>query len=322
MPTCEYAAEHLEGGNFFDDLRIDIEASHKTIDRMPRRVTPIRKSRMRNAVRFYAITMAARLGVVPWLVQNGIVHIWFDTFQAYWTTILNGRPLTTLDFFLVMHDYRKRQQHTTALEWLSPQGHVANWQAPSQLFATFHGVRKLALAPTLSGRRLWRQLRRGGRVLEYGCSVAPYYHSYREFFSHLNLEWVLADIPNFPFHYAKYVYRNDPKVSFVTIEPASFRDPLPGHGTFDAIVLTTVLEHLDEPAFMIRYLLARLRPGGLLVFDYMKSDGLGLDHPRGVDQREEVLREIATACVVPGGALDPATSVGRTLARKRAAGPG
>ena len=128
------------------------------------------------------------------------------------------------------------------------------------------------------------------RVLEYGCSSAPYYHCYRKFFSHRQQSWVLADIPNFPFHFGKYLYRNDSDVTFATIDVENYHDPLQSGEKFDAIILTTVLEHLENPKDVVSYLLDRLRSGGVLLFDYIRSEGTGLDHPGSLEQREECLR--------------------------------
>jgi SAM-dependent methyltransferase len=159
-------------------------------------------------------------------------------------------------------------------------------------------------------------------ILEYGCSLAPFYYSYRAFFSHLDCTWTLADIPNFPFHYAKYLYRNDANTSFVTINDSDFTNPLGERRDFDVIILTTVLEHLDDPLLIVDYLLARLRPGGLLAFDYIKSDALGLDHPRALADREACLQRIlAQTTVVHGQISDLSESVDFCIVRKTGASP-
>jgi len=156
------------------------------------------------------------------------------------------------------------------------------------------------------------------RILEYGCSLAPYYYCYREFFSHLNCKWSLADIPNFPFHYAKYLYRNDPDVEFITINDVDFTNPLGEASEFDVILLTTVLEHLDDPLFISGYLLKRLKTGGLLVFDYIKSEGKGLDHPRALEMRQECLRSIlAQTQIVNGKINDINESISLCIAKKK-----
>ena len=242
------------------------------------------------------------------LVMSGFCRRWFDDFATYWHDILGGRPIPTVsDFNALLYEYRRRQQHVGELSWSDAAQHVANWQDPDAIYLTFHNTRRLALHP-IAGLRLWRLVPRGARVLEYGCSLAPYYYCYRHFFSHLGCSFVLADIPNFPFHYAKYLYRHDAEVEFATIGPDKFREPLAGLegvARFDVIIVTTVFEHLDDPPFAARYLLDRLNPNGLLVFDLRQVGG-----PRpGPPQRP------ADAA---GGAVDhPRRDGGRVRGRRR-----
>lgn len=313
-------AQHLEGGNLFDDLRIDIAASHRRLDDLRRTPRSIRRSRSVNGAKLFLTRLANRLRIYELLVVNGIRRKWLDEFSSYWSQILGGRPfVNSIDFFLLLHDYRKRQQHTAPLEWSDAHQHLANWQHPSQLYSTLHNVRKLASQPLVS-RALWQEVPRGARILEYGCSLAPYYNCYREFFTHQGCHWTLADIPNFPFHYARYRYRDDAEVELLTINAADFGDPLGDRGGFDVIILTTVLEHLDHPLFVTDYLLDRLKPGGLLVFDYIKSEGLGLDHPAGLEMRKACLQRIlARTDVLHGDVEDIEQSVNLCIARKKLA---
>lgn len=315
------AASHFPGGNRFDDMRIDIAESHRRIDTLPRAARSIARSRLHNAAALFIARVTIRLRIRELLVVNGVIRGWLDDFRRYWTHQLGGRTITTLDFFMLLFDYRKRQQQTRTLEWNSPTQHLNNWQDPRQIYATLHHARKLALQPTTPAA-LWQQIRPGMQILEYGCSLAPFYYSYRAFFSHRRCTWTLADIPNFPFHYAKYLYRNDADTSFVTINDSDFTNPLGDRRDFDVIILTTVLEHLDDPLLIVDYLLARLRPGGLLAFDYIKSDALGLDHPRALADREACLQRIlAQTTIVHGQMNDLSQSVDFCIVRKTGPSP-
>jgi SAM-dependent methyltransferase len=309
-------ALHFEGGNYFDDMRVDIARSHECLDRLERFPISIARSRLRNVAALYLTALAIRLRVHEFLITSGIRRGWLDQFYRYWSENLGGRPFwNTVDFFLQTHEYRKRQQYTHAT-WDGPAQHVAHWQQPGELYATFHHVRKAATRPIVA-RAFWKRVTPGMRILEYGCSPAPFYHCYREFYSHLRCRWVLADLPNYPFHYARYLYRNDAEVDFVVITAERFSDPLAGAGEFDAIVITTVLEHVDDPVFVVEYLLDRLKPGGLLVFDYIKSEALGRDHPRALAEREACLyRILARASVVHGSVADLTGSIGLCIAEK------
>jgi 2-polyprenyl-3-methyl-5-hydroxy-6-metoxy-1,4-benzoquinol methylase len=103
----------------------------------------------------------------------------------------------------------------------------------------------------------------------------------------------LADIPNFPFHYAKYLYRNDLKLDFLTIFSKDFSDPLHSDEKFDVVILTTVLEHLDDPLFVS-------------------------NHPGGLIMRQECLKNILQRTrIVHGNAEDINKSVGLCIAIKK-----
>jgi 2-polyprenyl-3-methyl-5-hydroxy-6-metoxy-1,4-benzoquinol methylase len=314
----DIAVRHLAGGNFFDDMRVDISESHRRFEHLPRMPKSIKRPMFRNLVVLYLTGALIRFNLYELLVTNGVQRKWLDDFRVYWADILHGRPFwNTLDFFMLLHDYRKRQQYVSEIKWEDAEQHIANWQDPDQLYATLHAVRRLASAPIVS-LAFWRKVPRRARILEYGCSLAPYYYCYREFFSHLDCDWVLADIPNFPFHYAKYLYRNDLKLDFLTIFSKDFSDPLHSDEKFDVVILTTVLEHLDDPLFVSNYLLDRLKPNGILVFDYIKSEGTGLDHPGGLIMRQECLKNILQRTrIVHGNAEDINKSVGLCIAIKK-----
>jgi SAM-dependent methyltransferase len=311
-------ALHLEGGNYFDDMRIDISESHHRFANLSRTPKSIKRPKYRNIVKLYLTGLCMRFGFQEFLIVNGIRRKWLDDFRSYWSGILNGRPFqNTLGFFMLLHDYRKRQQHTSQLKWNGDAQHLANWQHPSQIYSTLHSVRKVATRPILN-LNLFRKVSKRAHILEYGCSLAPYYYCYREFFSHLDCKWILADIPNYPFHYAKYLYRNDAEVAFITIDAEDFSNPLGEAGEFDVIILTTVLEHLDNPLFVSEYLLNRLKLGGLFVFDYIKSEGIGLDHPKALEMRENCIESILAKTQVIYGSIDDITkSIGLCIAQKK-----
>ncbi|MCX7164738.1 MAG: hypothetical protein NTV11_00500 [Rhodocyclales bacterium] len=311
-----FKAVHLGDGNYFDNLRIDIEKSHQAIDHLSVQKVRNRKSVLANLFSYGVNALLQKFRLQEFFAVSGLKRAWFDDFHAYWADVLGGRPLTVLDYFMLLHDYRKRQQHTKELSWDTPDRHVANWQDPSELYSTFAFTRNTVLRPIV-GRALWGHLKKGSSVLEYGCSLAPYYNCYRSFFSHLDCSWRLADIANFPFHYAKYRYRRDEGVSFHTISADSFKEPLGSTESYDVIVVTTVLEHLDDPVYVSDYLLSRLNTNGLFVFDYVISEGKGLDTPKALKMRSECLDLILSRVEIISGKVDSAENVGLVIGRLR-----
>ncbi len=311
-------AVHFEGGNYFDDIRIDIAESHRRFKNISRHTVKVKNLKFRNLIKLYFTRIALRLNIYEFFVMNGISRRWLSDFKKYWAEILNGRPFwNTLDFFMLLYDYRKRQQESSQLEWTTPSQHLSNWQQPKQIYSTLHSVRVCAENP-IRCLELWKKVSKGMYILEYGCSLAPYYYCYHEFFSHLKCKWVLADIPNFPFHYAKYLYRNDPDLEFITINENDFLNPLKEVTAFDVIILTTVFEHLDNPLFVAEYLLKRLKKGGLFVFDYIKSEGKGLDHPKSLEMRTDCLKYILDKTnIIYGKIKNINESIGLCIGQKK-----
>ncbi len=310
------AAVHLGDGNYYDNIRLDINASHARMDAANVNKRSIKRSGLVNRVAYLFDGFLQKYRLLEFLTTSGLRRQWFNDFYSYWTTVLNGRPLSMMDIGPLLHEYRKRQQYTSEMSWDSPTKHVQNWQDPSLLYHTLWAARKVGLFPIV-GYKLWPLLKPNMALVEYGCGVAPYYYSYRRYFTHLNCHWLLVDIPNFAFHDAKHLYCHDPDLEFMTIQPSDFTNPLKDKPELDVVILTTVLEHLDDPTFVVNYLLGHLKVGGILVFDFVMSQGFGLDTPNALAARRECLRLILEQVDLIHGKVNMDESVGLCIARKK-----
>lgn len=306
--TNSLRALHLPGGNFYDDMRIDINASHDRIDNyiclLQRQNRPARRSLLAGKMKYLVTAILQKAGLLEAFCLLGVRRRWLDEFLGYWTSCLAGRPLRGIDFYLLYHEYRKKQQRPAPLDWGSTQQHIRNWQDPAHLFSVFSYARFQAVSPIVP-MHIWRHLPDRGRYLEYGCSLAPFYSNSREFGLKPNAQWTIADIPSFAFHYAKYRYCVDENLDFATIR--DLKNPLTGSEVYDVVFLTTVLEHVDDPVAVVQYLFARMRPGSVFVFDYIESDGTGLDTPSALSGRRECLNLIADRTkILDGGYVETA----------------
>ena len=96
----------------------------------------------------------------------------------------------------------------------------------------------------------------GARVLDYGCADVPYRH-----FFPADVEYVPADLPGNP----HAVLELDPEGRIPSEDQS-----------FDAVVSTQVLEHVEDPARYLAECARVLRPGGRLL---LSTHGVFVYHP-------------------------------------------
>ena len=307
-------AAHFIGGNKFDNLQIDIDASHALIpdNPMPARIET-HKGFFKSKLKFYLDGFLQKSTISSILFNTGIRSGWFHTFLDYWINILGGRPLEYSDFHPLLHDYRKRQQKNSEYDWQNSNSHIKNWQEIESLYYILSLSRSLEIR-RINSPKIFKYLKPDSISLEYGCSLAPFYSTYKRYFSHKKSRWVLADLPNFPFHYAKYIYRNDP-VKFHTINSDNFSNPLPEGINYDFVVIVNVFEHLDDPIRFVKYLMPLLSKDAIIVFDYLISEGLGLDTPRALKDRTTCLKLIQDNFTILEGPIDPIKEEGLIIAK-------
>jgi SAM-dependent methyltransferase len=100
----------------------------------------------------------------------------------------------------------------------------------------------------------------GGRVLDFGCADQPY----RNFFPG-SVEYVGADLPG---------------NALADVEIAADGTVAVDAGSFDAVLSTQVLEHVDQPAVYLEECFRALRPGGRML---LSTHGFMVYHPDPVD---------------------------------------
>jgi SAM-dependent methyltransferase len=311
----------LPGGNGYDDLRINLPAAYSRQDEAYKsaKKNTVRKSFLRNKLSFFTTALLQKTRYMEPLVMCGFVKKWFTDFEDYWRNALNGRPLYIADFHALRHAYRLKVQNPADYRWDSPDLHLANWQKPHNIYSTFSYVYGLALRP-IRAYKAFRHLSAGMRALEFGCSLAPYYRTWKNYYNHIPVSWTLTDIANFPFHYARHLYmRDDAVTDMPVISPEKFDQPLEDGKVYDFIVITTVFEHLHKPLTIARHLLDHLAPGGIFVFDYILSgEATELDTPGGVKERTETLQFLSENLTILSGSLDNINeSVGLCIGQKK-----
>lgn len=313
--------------NLYDDVRLDVAALLKQQEAALVRSDPAARSgaglgrlgRVGSLTRLYALGALVKLGWHRRLVYANLRLDWFHEFQRYWVEELGNRPIHPHDFYFLSGVYRQRLQtiHFEQLEkpeLASDDRHLEAWRDHRAIYYLFAHTYRQALSP-LRVHPFVRYIPRGGRVAEHGCGAAPIVTALARRYRHLDLQLVGADIPHLLFHYARWRFRNDRFVTMVSIDPNNDA-PLPG--LYDTVFCLEVLEHVPRPIAAIEHFLRVLKPGGHLVFDYIRSEGTGLDTATSLRDRIPALRLILDHFdIVEGRVATDGSHVEPSVARKR-----
>ena len=308
--------------NKYDDVRIDVsqllnEQNSKLSDYDPDITSA-------SDLRFYEkiILPHLRIGFMGFLIKTGIYkkliysHLnlrWFDEFREYWVTELGNRPIEPHDFHFLSGKYRQRFHQVAVKDDASGEEYLRAWRDYRNIHSLFSYQYKSALNP-LRAYRYAKYIPRNSKVCEYGCGLAPITNSLCRFYAHRKLKITCADIPHLMLHFIRWKFRDKKYIRMVSIDPD---DDSPLDDTYDVIFLLTVLEHLPRPIPIIQHLTDRIR-GGILVFDYIKSEGHGLDTLQAVKDRISVLEFICNHFEVIDGRISlDGSSVGSTVCRKK-----
>ena len=313
--------------NRYDDVRLDVAALLKEQDATLPPPAPAARSgdglgvlgRAGSLARLYTLGALVKLGWHRRLVYANLRLDWFFEFQRYWVGELGNRPIHPHDFAFLSGVYRQRLQ-TIYFEQIenpalaSDERHLEAWRDHRAIYYLFAYTFRQALSP-LRVHPFVRYVPRGGRVAEYGCGAAPILTALARRYRHLDLQLVGADIPHLLFHYARWKFRRDPFVTMVPVEP---NDDAALPGVYDTIFCLEVLEHVPRPQAALEHFHRVLKPGGHLIFDYVRSEGTGLDTATSLRDRLPALRFVLDRFeIVEGRISTDGDHVEPTVVRKR-----
>ena len=313
--------------NLYDDFQPDVAALLKQQDAKLPSTDPAARSGdglgpvggLVSRMRLYGLGALVRLGLHRRLVYANVRLGWFHEFQRYWVGELGNRPIHPHDFYFLSGVYRQRLQtihfeHIENASLASDGKHLEAWRDPRIVHHLFAHTFRLALSP-LRVHPFIRWVPRRGRVVEYGCGAAPMLTALARHYRHMDLQLVGADIPHLLFHYARWKFREARFVSMVPIAPD---DDAPLSGSFDTVFCLETFEHLPRPLAVAQHFHRVLKAGGCLVFDYIRSEGTGLDTAAALRDRIPVLEFILKHFdVVQGRVTTDGDHVEPAVARKR-----
>ncbi len=294
--------------NLYDQIEVNINILHQRFGSEPNMMS--RRNRKNNIITSSFYKVLYKLNIYQKLIDSGFIRGWFAEFQEYWNTILGGRPLLFHDFYFLYSSYRTKFAQVEVKHRADENDFLMSWQRPENIFLIFKEAYLDALSP-FAYYPYRRYIKRGDQVLEYGCGSAPIVTSLIND-SNKHLEFTLADLPQYTYHFAKWRLRQH-GVNFIDLSPhllPRFKND------FNLIFLTNVLEHLPKPLDTVRHLTENLKSNGYLIFDYILGDGAGLDTLESVNDRALVLDYLKENYLIVKGSLEYTKSMGSTIAQK------
>lgn len=221
------------------------------------------------------------------------------------------------DFFFLRTFYRLRQPPPNPNTIATISGHLATWQDQDFLYGLFQAIFQESFTSEYECLRLLRSLKPGwSSLLEYGAGSAPITSSIIQHGCwRRECSCMISDIPTLTFHYAAYKFRYCLNVEPILLRPEDDFQLITDR-QFDVVFCCQVFEHLNRPLVTVKRLTQALKPEGVLIFDYIKSEAKGLDSLQGLVERESVLDYIASAFRIEYGEIRKDQNVGLTVARK------
>lgn len=215
---------------------------------------------------------------------------WFYEFKQYLEKELQFRNIDINDYWFLYGVLRLAQANAEYYPNANSQKQfMLSWtQENISLWLVWHYTLKLALNP-LRGFSFIKYVKKGARILEYGCGIAPITNFLIRYFSHKKFTITCADIGTLLFHYARYRLQWCDFIEWVKINDPFDEKPLSGR-KFDVIFALATFKHLPKPMAIMKHFYDILDDRGFLIFDYVRSEGKGLDSLAGLIQRDEVIQ--------------------------------
>ncbi len=317
---------HLDSNHPFFNLKIDVKKIYEEypitnkVNPQPNLV-PFAQSLFHKLVyRNQEIPQNYRELLWRYARQINLDLSWFQEFQTYWSSILHGRSLYSVqDFFFLKNFYRIKFAECEVPDTENPHLFLEAWQKPELIYTLLHFVYKETVANNLHLLNHLFQLKQENIncCLEFGCGTAPITTSLFEFYPlQKNLKIYISDIQAITFHYASYKFRQCSNVIPILLVPENhFLLNLPEN--VDVIFCMEVFEHLNKPIETAKRFHQTLNPGGLLFFDYSKTEGLTMDSHHSARERNDVLDFISNNFSVLYGSITKDRNMSLTIVRKR-----
>jgi SAM-dependent methyltransferase len=296
--------------NYFDNIKLDTsDVMNKVLN------SKVQYSQFRFPKIKLLLNICLRLTKIsPEFIFSYISTKWFKEFNKFWVEILNGRPIDIVDYHFLRLLYRVRFQNLNHTDESNDKTFLEAWQKDESIYLLFGNIWKYAKSAYLDFLPYFFFLPKSGKVLEYGCGIAPFTTAMKLYFPSRKYSYEMSDIMQISFLYAIYRLSNYKEIKYHILEP---HNNLVKDKMYDIIICQTVLEHVPNPLQVVQSFYNTLENNGILVFDYIKGDGKGLDSKKSSDEREAVLDFINSHFTIIKGNIDAKKNVGLCVVKKR-----
>ena len=310
--------------NQFDNLYVDVNKLYEEFpitDKINGKsgIPSFARTKFHKIYRSSLLPLRRRTALCEFLRRVNVDLSWFQEFSSYWTRVLHGRPMWGVqDFYFLRGLYRVKFSANQVPDTDDPGTQLSAWQRPEIIYQLFHQVYKEAIRSEIATLELLFKYKKDvSRFLEFGCANAPITTSLFDFFpSARSFNIYISDIKTLAFHYGGYRFRNCSNVHPILLSPENGFLPVSPEPV-DAIFCMAVFEHLNQPLNVVKAFYEMLEHGGILIFDYIRGEGAGLDTKQGVLQREYVLDYVSHKFNILFGSLEKDESMGITVVQKK-----
>ena len=310
--------------NKLDNLQVNVKELYKEYPVSEKSKINLHKGDIKH---FYTFQKIYKNRLLPLKFRNKLWYLfhitnldqfWFYEFKNYWSKFLKGRTLFgIIDFYFFKNIFRLKFQTVEVSDTEKVESHIAAWQKNEVLYQLLHLVQRESSINKLATIKQVRKYINFKSFLEFGCGTAPITKTYLTFYKKsAKTKIYISDIQTIAFHFATQRFSN-----YKNITPILLKEEndllLTDEIKTDVIFCVTVFEHLNKPLETIKKIYKILNNNGVLVFDYILSDGDGLDTMQGIRERNDVLKFIEKYFIVLFGKVDYDNSMGRTIIRKK-----
>jgi SAM-dependent methyltransferase len=271
--------------NFFDNIDLNIEALRNTVSQS--------KSNPKRSPLFPKLSLLFNVFIYFYISKEFIYSYfltkWFKEFEFFWSRILKGRPIDIIDFHFLRLLYRVKFQGVEHFDESNSDNFLKAWNSNENIYLLFGNVWKYAKSAYLDFLVFFFQLPKKGKILEYGCGIAPFTTGMIKYFPSRKYTYEIVDILQINFLYAIYTLSSHKNVKHRILEPYG---NLVEHENYSAIICLTVFEHIPNPLSVVKSFYDSLKKDGVLVFDYIKDEGEGLDSKKSVEERTQTIEFI------------------------------